>query len=159
VRQKRSLTCGETIAAPLSESRKTDAVQLTVTSAVLRADGIALTYRITAADPKTMLVTPIGTVPPTGLLLEAGRVVATVAPPGPTGIVDGYPALGYPVGRNPYQQNLLVDHQCPGTTFGDVRNHPTGYQVVVVMSVQNAGMPKDLDTPLVQATGTLRIGN
>ncbi|MFI9723782.1 hypothetical protein ACIHFE_29680 [Streptomyces sp. NPDC052396] len=148
-RQRRTLACGATIAPPLAQSRDSDSVKIAIISAKLSpAAGIAVSYRITGRDPKTMLSLPIGEVPPTAILLKGGIIVAT-QPPATPGI-DGGPALGYPVGQKPYEKTLTVDLPCQGTTFKDVKEHPEQYRAVVVMSVQNAGMPKDTKTPLVE---------
>ncbi|MGW1890583.1 hypothetical protein ACWCP6_10025 [Streptomyces sp. NPDC002004] len=155
-RQQRSLACGTTIAPPLAPSGDKDPVRLALTSATARtATGIAVSYRITGSEPTTMLSLPIGEVPPTALLLKGDAIVATQTPAQPS--IDGSPALGYPVGKKPYVKTLRVDLPCRGTTFKDVTEHPDRYRVIVVMSVQNAGMPKDTRTPLVDASAVPRV--
>ncbi|MEV4611309.1 hypothetical protein AB0K43_01720 [Kitasatospora sp. NPDC049258] len=155
-RQQRTLACGTTIAPPLMESVDGDPVRFTLTSAAVRESGVAVSYRITATAPETMLSLPIGEVPPTALVLKDGRIVATETPGKPS--VEPAPALGFPVGKQPYEKDLTVDRACEGTTFKDVLAHPDRYRAVVVMSVQNAGMPKDAKNPLVQASRALQPG-
>ncbi|MBV2152501.1 hypothetical protein [Kitasatospora sp. SUK 42] len=155
-RQKRSLACGTSVAPPVAQSTDSDPVHLVVTAATVDEQGVTLSYRITASDPKTMLTVPIGEVPPTGLLLRDGRIVATTKPAGTpsatdgTPTVNGLPAIGFPVGQRPYEQTLLIDTACPGTTFKDVIADPARYRATVIMSAQNLGMPKDTTTPLVE---------
>ncbi|MER8182003.1 hypothetical protein [Kitasatospora sp. NPDC094015] len=155
-RQQRTLACGTTIAPPLMESLDSDPVRFTLTAAVARESGVTVSYRITAAAPETMLSLPIGEIPPTALLLKDGTIVATGTPVKPS--VEPAPAIGYPVGKQPYEKDLTVDRACEGTAFKDVSTHPDRYRAVVVMSVQNAGIPKDTKNPLVQASRTPQPG-
>jgi hypothetical protein len=158
--QRRAYACGTTVAPPARSSAPGDPVRLSITGTRIPGDRVTAAYEISSPHTGTFLTYPVSPTPPTILLTRAGRVVGRQKPPAsPT--VDGKPAEGRPIGRHPLVSSLTVDLLCPGTTWPQVRSHPSYYRVEIVMSRQPVSGPQTappspyLADPLTTATARL----
>ncbi|MFJ9906197.1 hypothetical protein ACIRVK_25450 [Streptomyces sp. NPDC101152] len=158
--QQRAYGCGTTVAPPARPSAPGDQVRLSVTGTRVPGDRVTAGYEISSPHAGTVLTYPVSPTPPTILLTRAGRVVGRQTPPA-SGTVDGRPAEGRPIGRHPFVSSLSVDRLCPGTTWPQVRSHPSLYRVEIVMSRQPISNPLTstpapyLADPLTTATARL----
>jgi hypothetical protein len=158
--QHRTYACGSTVAPPVESSTASDAVRLSVTDVRFHGDRITARYGISSANATTVLTYPVSPTPPTILLMRAGHIVGRHKPPA-SSVVDGLPAEMRLIGRHPYVASLTVDELCAGTTWAQVRSHPTRYRGEIVMSRQPTSGPQTappatrLTDPLTTATTRL----
>ena len=116
----RAFPCGSAITGHIASSSPHDQIHPSISTVSCSAHNITVSYAISSPYRDEGIPAPFGPTPPTALLIDAGKIVASqVTQPQaiPSGTVNGQDAQFAFVGKIPYRDALTFTELCPGTTW------------------------------------------
>ena len=120
----RAFPCGSAITGHIASSSPHDQIHPSISTVSCSAHNITVSYAISSPYRDEGIPAPFGPTPPTALLIDAGKIVASqVTQPQaiPSGTVNGQDAQFAFVGKIPYRDALTFSELCPGMTW----RHPS----------------------------------